>query len=381
MRPVLLLFCILVAKSGCTWLALNVFTKITVVYDPFSYVSGNFGDDLTAGRTQFVGILAHTLGKLTNATMPHYLFSWFSGLTIWVLLIQMPWRLGRFVLPLFFLPSVAMWTSLVSKESLGAAGACFILAVWVRIIRRAGHFTVTALLLITGLLLYGYLRPHFSVGAAALILFSLILHPSLRAASMTRYFSNPIHRFSTGVVVLTLSTLAWIGYAKFFAGLDDIISQALVYFRHDIGGSSRNAWLSWQSHADFYENTWWAVPFSVIGPLPLEALDKLKLIPALAEGLFIFLIPILVFLVFVRQIRRSPDDYTRYLYQLFFLGLPLTTLYLYLVHAPLGTMNAGSAVRYRAGFEYLITVTWAIIGLQILERHKGLNISPSVGGS
>jgi hypothetical protein len=377
MKPPLLLFCILSIKSGCTWLALNIFTKLTVVSDPYSYVAGNFGNDLTAGRTQFVGILANVLANLTNETMPHYIFSWSSGIAIWLFLLQIPRTFGRFLMPLFFLPSVAMWTSLVSKESLAATGVCLILSGWVRIIRSRGHFLVTSLLLISGFLLYGYLRPHFALGAAALVFLTTLLHPSLSASPKGRYFRNPLQRFSTGMLILAIFLLTLAGYKKFFAGLDDIISQSLVYFRHDIGGSSRNAWLSWRTNSDFYENAWWALPFSVIGPLPTEALEKLKFMSALMEGLFIFFLPILAFLLFIRRVRRSPDAYTRYLYQLFFIGLPLVTAYLYAVHAPHGTMNAGSAVRYRAGFEYLLTVTWTFMGLQILKSHRDAKVQPS----
>jgi hypothetical protein len=369
MKPNSLLIFILLLKAACSWLALNVFTKFTVILDPFSYATSNFSGDMWAGRTQFVSAIASYLAGIINPTVPHYVFAWLNGVAVWIFLIQIPRSMRFIILPLFFLPSVAMWTSLVSKESIAATAVCLILAGWVRIISRQGHSLLTFCTLCGGLFVYGFLRPHFALGAVALVVLSLILIPYLRLTMNGPLLRNPLANLSFGIIITIGLICALSSYQQFRLGLDDIVGQALTYFRHDIGGSSRNHWLTWSQHSDFYDNAWWSIPFGVIGPLPGEVMEKAKFAPALAEGLLIFFIPLIAFLVFVRKIKRHPDSHIRYLYKMFFIVLPIVTAYLITVHAPHGTMNAGSAIRYRAGFEYLITIPWIWMGLQIFKAH------------
>ena len=363
MFRLILLILIILVKIALTWLALHFFVNLTIVSDPFTYATTTIRDDFLVNRTSFVGFIASSITEFSNPVIPHYIFSVFSGIAIWILLREIPARWTWITLPLLFLPSVSMWSALVSKESLAAASLCLILTAWIRIIRSSGSWILTGFYFLFGMPFYTFLRPHFALGALALFVGTVLLKPG-RDQILPR-----VSRLNTNVLAGLVLIFLISVHKQFFNGLDQIIRQALVYFTLGIGGSSRNTWLTWNSESSFYDNAWWAIPFSVIGPLPSEIIEKTLFIPAFFEGVFIFLIPFVACILLVPKIKKNPEPQLLYLYRIFFLLLPLTTIYLYIVHAPLGTMNPGSAIRYRTGFEYLITIPWIYIGLKIYATH------------
>jgi hypothetical protein len=370
MRSLRLLFLIILIKIACTWLALNVFVNLTSVSDPFTYVETDQHSEFLSNRTQFVGFLASSIASISNSMFPHYAFSLLSGLAIWVLVVQIPKRFIWMILPILFLPSVSVWSALVSKESLAVSALCLVLAAWTRVLQNKAPTSVTVACFTSGALFYSFLRPHFAVGAIALVGASLLLQPKPSNRSLATTFIPRVYRLDTTILISMVIIGCLCCYSLFFEGLNKIIRQSLVYFTYGIGGSSRNSWLSWNSEASFYENAWWAVPFSVIGPLPAEIMEKPLYAPAFLEGLLIFCVPLFCLLLLVPKIKKKPDAKLLYLYRVFFIVLPLVTTYLYLVHSPLGTMNSGSAIRYRTGFEYLITVPWLFIGATIYSLHN-----------
>jgi hypothetical protein len=369
MRSLHLLVFILLIKFTCSWLALTFFVNLTSVSDPFTYVETDQHSDFLSNRTHFVGFLASSIASISNDVLPHYIFSLLSGLAIWMLMIQIPKRLTWLILPILLLPSVSVWSALVSKESLAVSGLCLLLGAWVRILQNKSQFLVTVSYFTAGTLIYSFLRPHFAVGAIALVVATVVLQPNSNRRHLALAAIPSAHRLKTSFLVSLLAILCFCSARLFLDGLNKIIRKSIIYFAYGTGGSSRNSWIEWNSESSFYDNAWWAVPFSVIGPLPAELVEKPLFLPAFLEGLIIFLLPVICLLVFAHKIKRNPDAKLLYFYRVFFIILPIVTVYLYLVHSPLGTMNPGSAIRYRTGFEYLITVPWLFLGATIYSLH------------
>ena len=370
MRRLPLLLLTLILKIASTWFALNVFVKLTTVSDPFTYVETTTYQDFLTNRTHLIGFIASTIGQYTNTTLPHYFFSIINGIAIWILLCQIPPRAIWCFPPLVFLPSIAAWSSLVSKESLAISALCLILAAWIRILECKGKSLVTLMYGAIGFLFYGFLRPHFALGAFLLVISSIILRPNASVYGRKAILNPSFHRLGTPTVIFT-GLCAFLLFRKyFFDGVDKVIGQSLVYFTIGLGDSSRNSWLPWNDVTSFYTNAWWAVPFGVIGPLPSEVLEKNIFAPAFLEGIFIFSLPFVACFTLVFRIKKNPESNLLYFYRLFFLVLPVVTAFLYFIHAPLGMMNPGSAIRYRTGFEYLVTITWVYIALRIDSIHR-----------
>ena len=375
MKKPTLLILILLSKLLASWFAIHFYTQLTVVSDPFNYARASYSGVFFESRTAFIGNFAGLLARNLGENAPHYIFSMISGFAIWGLLIQTSWSVTKILLPLLFLPTITMWTGLVSKESLAASATAVVLMIWIQIIQRRENLVSVGILGLA-LSLYAFVRPHYCVGAAVLVGGTWILRPNIGGGSPFKGVSIP--KFSEGVLCLFLFLILLITHKQIAAGLGKIISQALVYFAYPDGASSRNNWLKWSEPADFYYSTWWGIPFSIIGPLPSEVIKRPKMVFAFVEGLIIFLLPLAAFIAFVRKIKRTPDQNLRYLYRIFFIILPVTTGFLFLVHAPFGTVNSGSAVRYRVGFEYLVTITWLYIALEISRHHRNIILNRCV---
>jgi hypothetical protein len=365
-----LLAIVIALRIAATWCALNVFTKLTNVQDPFLYVRGDFQDENFASRTNFIGNLGAFLGRTYGDLAPHYIFSVFVGLCLWIFLLQVPGRYRIFFLALSFLPSVTMWTALVTKESIAASALLLCLAAWAQTV--IGKINLwTCALAITGFFFYAVLRPHFSLGLAYLLIGTWFLQPKGSKSTGSGRAAFNLSKLSYGAILLLMTISMAILYRPFLDGLNQVITVSLQYFRGDAGGSGRIHWLAWHTHDDFYHNLYWAVPFGVIGPLPGEAINGVGFLLAFIEGFAIFIFPIIALLAFGLKFKRRPSPTLNYLYRVVFLVILPMTAYLYVIHAPLATPNPGSAIRYRAGFEFLLTIPILYVSLIIRQIHVG----------
>jgi hypothetical protein len=361
-----LLALILALRIAATWCALNIFTKLTNVSDPFLYVRGEFQDDNFANRTNFIGNLGALIGRNFGELAPHYIFSVFVGFCLWILLLQVPQRYRILFLALSFFPSVTMWTALVTKESIAASALLLCLAAWVRTVLGKINLWTCALAL-TGLFFYAVLRPHFSLGLMYLFIGTWFFQPRQHKSNGPARPAFNLSSLSYGAILLLMTVTMAILYRPFLEGLNQVINLSLQYFRSEAGGSGRIHWLAWHTQDDFYRNLFWAVPFGVIGPLPGEAFNGVGFMLAFIEGVAIFIFPVISLLTFGLKFKRKPSPMLNYLYRLLFLVILPAIFYLYVIHAPLATPNPGSAIRYRAGFEYLLTIP--ILYISLLVRH------------
>ena len=96
--------------------------------------------------------------------------------------------------------------------------------------------------------------------------------------------------------------------------------------------------------------------FSIIGPFPSE-LHRIEFIPFFIEGLTILLFPI--FSIFYFRNKEINNKYS----ELFKLSILPAIFIVFLIHAPFGILNPGSAIRWRVNFELLFYAYPAVLML------------------
>ena len=244
----------------------------------------------------------------------------FAGIV--VLLRSFPPRYRLVMLPLLMLPSFTVWSSIASKEAIVVGALGFVLAGFVRIYSGTGRFGLVSL--------------------AALALVALY---------KTHYMPALI------TLIFGVWAARWVQQKAFlpFAGM--LVSASLIFvFAEQLGqlaisvvphfenfGSSRPPYFV--EVGDFLAKAPYGMFQSFVGPTLGEANVGLLQMMSLAESLVILCALGLVTLI------RLPK---MSVFQ-FFLG-SLTAFWILFATYPLGIMNAGSAIRYRTGYEMLVLV-------------------------
>jgi hypothetical protein len=106
--------------------------------------------------------------------------------------------------------------------------------------------------------------------------------------------------------------------------------------------------------------------FGIIGPLPNELATKTYLIPFFIEGLLILLFPLLC-LWFIIKLNLNKNNI---FYRHFLFSLIPSLLLLMIIHAPLGILNLGSAIRWRTNFELFFYLIPLLLTNEILNAGK-----------
>lgn len=348
---------IVILKMLATVTALTLYARVTNFSDSAAYTSGELIGEDWFNRTFFVGNLAYGIARTIGQSGAYFAFSALSAFGIWLILMEFPQRVRTSAFMLFFLPTVAMWTSIVGKESLSSFCLCLVLWWWSRWLRNLGSLRTWAALVIG---LYGYyiIRPHYAVALLYLAVVTIALTPNRVTTEPHLCVIPPttLARINGRYIVLIFALAALALYPYFFAGMDQIIEKAIGYFPNNASRANRHAWLGWTTNADFWNNAWWALPFGIIGPLPHEVVSRPEFALNFVEGLFLVLFPILHATFLATYLRRFP-----HLRRVLLFGVVPMLSVLALVHAPFGAPNPGSAVRYRAGFEYLLTIPFIML--------------------
>ena len=351
-----------IIKIFATWFSLNIMTKLTPIYDPFAYTAGTLTGAESFNRTNFVALIAQNIAKISYPETPHYVFSVLTGFFLCCFLAQLRPRFWPYFIILGLLPSVTIWCSLVTKESLAVDALLLCLTAWVRIL-SGRHGVSTFLIALTGLIFYSFLRPHFGLCMSLLLFGTTLLLPSHANPNHRTIISRQFSRLNNFTIALVLIISIATCSPLILAGVTKIFYLSQGYFSYEMGRSGRGTWLIWKEITDYYDNVLWGIPFGVIGPLPSEATTNILFLAAFVEGILVLLTPILPLLIFSRPTMKNPSQTQIYFSRvLYFVVFPVTFLIL-LVHSPMGMPNPGSAVRYRAGVEYLLTFPALILAL------------------
>lgn len=338
-------------KLFTAWFAMSILSKFTTLADAPSYVAGAWTSATWTERTFFVGNLAFFIAQNLGVEWTYYIFSFISSIGILLVLYSVEKKMLPWITTLLLLPSATIFTSIPGKECLAGFGGCLILAWWLKFLKSPKTWS-TITLLPVGLLLLTFIRPHYSLAAFYLVIMTILWEPMFRVSlSPIKFYT--LSRLSSGIILTGLSLGVAFFWPKIAGGMTSIVSLALQYFPAGDGRSDRHSWLNWRQQTDFWDNSYWALPFSIIGPLPQEALARPAFIPFFIEGFFILS---LVIFSLIKSLLAKNSQKRKF--ALCVLGP--TIMILIVVHAPFGTANPGSALRYRSALEWLLIIPAAV---------------------
>ena len=347
-------------KISATIFTLYVFGLFTPLVDTQLYMdisSSMVGAPL---RTRIVHTIASCFSYISNPLFTHLIFSLFSGIGILILSYVLK---NRFILLLLIVPSALIWTSIVGKEAIFYGAGTLLLALWTIYIKDSNKkLNITNFLTILSLfLLCLVFRAHYTIPLIYIFTSTYILtkfeQGKLRASLIILLFFMML----LVIVYLYLGAdkhynLVWWAYQAF----NSIDGESL-------GLSSRHKFFNidpTQPYVTFntsliFKNSF----FSIIGPFPSE-LHRIEFIPFFIEGLTILLFPI--FGIFYFRNKEINNKYS----ELFKLSILPAIFIVFLIHAPFGILNPGSAIRWRVNFE-LLFYAYPIV-LMLLSSKKNL---------
>jgi hypothetical protein len=321
------------------------------------YLSGHYLQDKSI-RIQMVQALAWNLQNLVGSFFTHFLFSLISAAGIIYYYITGGKRWEVLLFSLF--PSVFIWTSIVGKESIYYG--FFTLAIVILSNYASGALKAYDFPFLTAsIAVCMLLRPHY-----AIVLFWFLVAIS----ALKKWGFKGSYKF---LLVLSATTMGLIIFNfwdeilfRAYSGIDPLAR----YSRHEyfqsqqIGGYGT---LSQQySFIRFKEllHLGWFV--GILGPMPYEVLDRPVLAVFLLEGLFVLLSPVIIYCIANSFLIKNRDLF----FNIFFLCLVPSYLYLIFMHAPFGLLNFGSAIRWRVNFETAFYLFPLLLMFNFLDDKK-----------
>lgn len=228
---------------------------------------------------------------------------------------------------LVMLPSFSLWSSVAGKEAIVVGAVGFISAYLVGLYEgknRLGVMTVVSFAIVF------VFKNHF-IPAIAFILLSLIVARRVQQKSF---------------VVLAGGLLSLLPLYIFREKIGEI---ALVIPRHFISfGSSRSAF--WSNIDDVFLKAPEGMFQSFFGPTLAEASSGPLQLLSYIESAFII---VLLIVLAIHQLGRTP------VFSTLLAGFSL--FWILFATYPFGVMNAGSAIRYRTGYELLVFVVVVVL--------------------
>lgn len=350
-----LLTTILISKFLWMLAALMVVAHVTPLRDSELYLSWSLGNFSGVARTAIVGNIAAAL-KLAvfgRDWAVHTIFSLVAGLAVWGLLR------GRcfgavstmLLLALLAVPAFGIWGSIVGKEVFAVVFS----AVFYRLLldslalRRIGAATAAGLL--ASLVAYGMIRPTYAIG----MIWGLLVLAVLLATRGPRQRMLRLASIGAGIGLAGWA-MSLIEIRRVLETL--IMPMAKMYVLPYGDAHVNRTWLAFDGWRDFVGNLWWGVPFSIIGPLPSEVIDRPALLPVLIGGVMTLFLYVGCFVMAGRRCRNEPLER-----QFFWWGLIPGAAATLLAHYPLGILNPGSGIRYHVAFAVQFGFTMLALAL------------------
>ena len=325
-------------KISATIFTLYVFGLFTPLVDTQIYMDISSSMGGAPLRTQIVHTIASCFSYISNPLFTHLIFSLFSGIGILILSYVLK---NRFILLLLIAPSALIWTSIVGKEAIFYSAGTLLLALWTIYIKDSNKkLNITNCLTILSLfLLCIVFRAHYTIPLIYIFSSTYILtkfeQGKLRASLIILLF------FMMLLVIVYLYLGADKPYNLILWGYEAIKSSGLSSRHEFFNIDPTQPYVTFNTSLIF-KNSF----FSIIGPFPSE-LHRIEFIPFFIEGLTILLFPI--FGIFYFGNKDINNKYSG----LFKLSILPAIFIVFLIHAPFGILNPGSAIRWRVNFELL----------------------------
>jgi len=248
----------------------------------------------------------------------------FSG--ILVFLRSLPPRYRQLALPFMILPSFNLWTSIASKESI--------------ILCAAGFFAAGVAQIMLG---YQRVQWWFFLAVPVLIYYKPQYAPSLIFLMAVTFI--PAYVRQPALIVLIGGIISLLLLVPFAQTIGELAIQIPAHFIGDGSGlSTREAF--WTEWIDVFTKAPEGIWLAFFGPKISEASSgHLMHVFSFAES------TLLIFMIAVVIGNRLLDRPAHLLLSLLF-----SLFWLLFANYPLGVMNPGTAVRYRAGYYILIVL-------------------------
>jgi hypothetical protein len=323
---------ILFTKISYVFFAVFVFSKITSLGDSNRYLASSLYIKINStALMDFSGFFAGQL-PIPFSHFPAMLLSFFGIKYLIETLSKFnlcnTYKDRFFLFLLLSMPSVGVWSSIHSKESVGVFFMSIITAFIIKV--NLQKILLPNKLELMAIILCGLFKPQYLISIINIYLFLVI----------SRKFNiKSIGQLS--LVLLAITIQIYILYR--FQPIIDLLSfQMFNHFDSDTALSTRDNLFF--ENGDFYKHAPYGMFIGFFGPTFQEALTSPSKLLAFIESSILVLI---IFTYISSSMRRMFS--LKFNVSVFTLLL-LTFFWILFVHYPFGVFNPGAAIRYRTNF-------------------------------
>jgi hypothetical protein len=325
-------FLFFLSKLIYTFLAVFIYSRLTSLGDSSAYLaSAHSKVNWAINSSALMDYSASKLSVFLGAFGTHIFFSMLAFYGIYNALekANLSKRYLYFVLGLLSFPSIGIWTSIISKESV----MVFACGIFIRFIFQVHKGEKVNKKLILGISFYliTIFKPQYLAVFLPLLFYIK--------------FKTTLFRAASAKIFVLLSYMITIIVASFLNlhSIQDLAIEVATHFNQDAASTRKEAF--WKEPYDFFTRMPYGFYISFVGPTLSEALVKLTHLLSLVESWIILLIGIRFYLYSILE--RS--NHHRFDINIFSISVLIYFGFLFF-HYPFGVMNPGSAIRYRAGF-------------------------------
>lgn len=321
-----------------------IFSRFTFLGDSETYLSSPlvFSIGVLFNNTLLVSYLTAQLKFfLFFDLFVHFVYLFFTFYSILKLLnrLKLSANVELCLVLILCFPSFAMWTSVVSKESLTVFFSSFIIIWFIDLIERS-KFTYSIYWYLFCLYFVFILRPTVGIGILLAILAQVFIN--------FKYINKYIKFFILIFTIFIGGIISYFLTSEFIQ--NDFLPLAVEYFNpQQFDSQSTRSGDFWNSEFDFFLKAPYGIFLANLGPTFIETINKPQFIPYFVEGMFfwglVFYFLLSNFIKFCVRKKVSPNFL---IFLIFLLGLIL------FVNYPFGVFNPGSATRYRSSYFHII---------------------------
>lgn len=290
--------------------------------------SGNLWETLTFS-TQFIHFISYISG---GGWTSQAVFTIFSIIGIWYPLKRVQeTRDFKLVIYSLYLPTILMWTSPIGKEVITVLSLGILLGCWCDYMSDKNFSVILFLFALYLLILF---KPQYCIPIAG----SIIVYKTPLAG---------LRRVPTlGLLIITAIAVGLILY--FWGELNQLFLSFGMYFDPSARMTRGTIWIN---EGDFLTKMPIGIWLSVFGFSPFELIKSFNFL-----NLFSFLESLFTCMIVARLMRFRRWEG---LVKPYVVSLVIILLFL-VVHYPYGSLNPGSAARYRSGFlPFIITFLYS----------------------
>lgn len=333
-------FCFFISKVFYSFFSHFIYIKFSSLGDTLRYFNSGFDLSFSSSTAimDTIGSLLMMIFKLEVIGSLLISIITFYAIRYSISFIVISRRQLILLLLIMSIPSIGIWTSILSKESLCLIAFCFITPIlyasYCRPIKKANLFFV-----LLGFLILFIFKPQYLISVFCFIVFG-------------RFLSKTNKYLRLNLVVFSL--LFIIGGIYYWSSIiiDPIMYKMKIYFITDTISSTRNDLDIFNYPYSYLYNIPYGFYLSFVGPTLTEALNNYSFLFFYFES--IILISYIIYL-FSGVLKKGKINVN-----VLFVFV-ICCFLIMLVHYPFGVYNPGSALRYRSSFIYYFFIMGLIL--------------------